>query len=122
MSKTLYEELGGKAAMEAASHHLYLNIMNDDRVKGFFDNVDMERQKRKMSSFLTQAFGGPAIYEGQNMRQAHKKAVEKGLNDGHFDAVIECVQKTLIDLGVGESQASIVVDKIESYRDDVLNR
>ncbi len=122
MSKTLYEELGGQAAMTAAAHHLYLNIMNDDRIKGFFDTVDIARQERKMSTFLTQALGGPAIYEGRNMRQAHKKAVENGLNDGHFDAVLECVKKTLNDLGVGESQAGIVLDKIESYRDDVLNR
>ena len=35
------------------------------------------------------AFGGPNAYTGLDMRKAHAALVAKGLNDAHFDAVVE---------------------------------
>ena len=122
MDQSLYEELGGKETVEKASHYLYVHILDDDRINSFFENIDVEKQKRKMSAFLTYIFGGPSLYLGKDMRRAHKGAVEKGLSDEHVDAMMECVKKSLSDLNIGKSLTTKVIDAIESHRDDVLDR
>jgi len=120
MDQSLYEELGGKKTVEKASAILYVNILRDERINGFFENVDIEKQKRKMSAFLTNIFGGPSLYIGKTMRKAHKNV--KGLNDEHVDAMMECVSATLKELDIDTKTINKVMEKIEEHRDDVLRR
>ncbi len=122
MDHSLYEELGGKRTVEKASAILYVNILRDERINSFFENIDIEKQKRKMSGFLTNIFGGPSLYLGKTMRKAHKNVVEKGLNDGHVDAMMECVSATLKELDIDTKTINKVMKKIEEHRDDVLGR
>ncbi len=122
MDQTLYDELGGKETVEKAAYYLYVHILNDDRIKDFFEKTDVESQQRKMTAFLTYIFGGPSLYLGKDMRRAHKGAVEEGLNDEHVDAMMECVKQSLSDLNIGKNQTTKVIDAIEKHRDDVLCR
>jgi hemoglobin len=119
---TLYEELGGAPAMDAAVDLFYRKVLADDRISRFFDDVDMDRQAAKQKAFLTMVTGGPANYTGQDMRVGHKHLVERGLDDSHVDAVIENLGETLRELGVGEGQIGQVAALANSVRDDVLNR
>ena len=122
MNPTLYEKIGGQETVEKASHFLYVSILLDDRIKPFFEHIDIEKQKRKMSAFLTYIFGGPSLYIGKDMRRAHKDAVGNGLNDGHVDAMMECVRKALSEAGVDNDSTEEVIKTIEKHRNDVLNR
>ena len=122
MNTTLYEKIGGKDTVEKAANFLYVNILRDDRINEFFKDVDIEKQKRKMTAFLTYIFGGPSLYTGKSMRKAHKKVVERGLSDEHVDAMMECVNATLRELGIKQDLIEEVISEIEKHRDDVLNR
>ncbi|MGH1537956.1 MAG: group I truncated hemoglobin [Gammaproteobacteria bacterium] len=122
MDHSLYEDLGGEKTVEKASAILYVNILRDERINSYFENIDIEKQKRKMSSFLTNIFGGPSLYLGKTMRKAHKKVVDKGLNDSHVDAMMECVNATLKELEIETELINKVMAAIEEHRDDVLGR
>ena len=122
MNPTLFEKIGGKEIVEKASHYLYVNILSDDRINHFFEDIDIEKQKRKMSAFLTYIFGGPSLYLGKDMRRAHRNAVASGLGDGHVDAMMECVRKALNELDIDSDAIDEVIQTIEKHRDDVLNR
>jgi hemoglobin len=122
MNQTLYEKIGGKKTVEKAAHFLYVNILKDDRINRFFEDIDIEKQKRKMTTFLTYIFGGPSLYIGKDMRRAHKEVVAKGLNDEHVDAMMECVSKALTELDIDKETIGEVTKTIEAHRDDVLNR
>lgn len=126
MSETtpsLYEQLGGEAAVNAAVDIFYRKVLGDYRINRFFDKSDMENQAVKQKAFLTMAFGGPNNYTGVDMRKAHQHMVTKlGLDDSHFDAVMEHLGATLQELNVpGEliAQAAAIA---ESTRNDVLCR
>lgn len=119
---TLYEHIGGEKAVNAAVELFYRNLLSDGRVARFFDGVDMNDQIAKQRSFLTMAFGGPNNYTGLDMRNAHKRLLDKGLNDSHVDAVLENLDRTLRQLGVGEKEVKEVCDLANSVRDDVLSR
>jgi len=120
---TLYEQLGGAAAVDAAVDIFYRKVLTDDSISHFFDTTDMDEQRAKQKAFLSWAFGGPDEYTGKDMREAHKPLVEeKGLSDEHFDAVAGHLQATLDELGVGSELAAEVMAVAASTRDDVLNR
>jgi hemoglobin len=119
---TLYEQLGGQAAVDAAVDIFYRKVLNDDRISRFFEGVDMDVQAAKQKAFLTMVFGGPANYTGKDMRAAHARLVAAGLNDSHFDAVIENLAGTLKELGVGDAQIGQVAAIAEGARKDVLGR
>lgn len=122
MSETLFDQLGGKNAVELASIKLYYHILEDDRIKDFFKNIDIKKQSVKMNAFLTYIFGGPSLYTGRNMRKSHKAAVEHGLNDSHVDAMLENVHITLNEMEIAPDLQKQVLAKLEKHRDDVLCR
>ncbi len=119
---TLYEQLGGAPAVDAAVDVFYRKVLSDDRVSHFFDDVDMDRQIAKQKSFLTMVFGGPVAYTGKDMRAAHSHLVARGLNDSHVNAVIELLGESLREVGAPESLIAKVASVAESARADVLNR
>lgn len=121
-TSTLYEQLGGQAAVEAAVDSFYRKVLSDDRVSRFFAGVDMDKQRSKQKAFLTMAFGGPHNYTGKDMRDGHAHLLKMGLNDSHVDAIIELLGKTLRELGVAENLISQVAGIAESTRNDVLSR
>ncbi|HHJ39520.1 MAG: globin [Methylothermaceae bacteria B42] len=122
MAQTLFEKLGGEAAVDAAVDIFYRKVLADDRINRFFDGVDMEKQAAKQKAFLTMAFGGPNNYTGKDLREGHAHLVEQGLNDSHVDAVLENLADTLKELNVDQALIDEVIAIAEGARNDVLNR
>ena len=122
MNPTLYEKIGGKDTVDKATHFLYVNLLRDERLRPFFEDIDIKKQERKMGAFLTYIFGGNSLYTGRSMRRAHESIVKQGLNDEHVDAMIECVCETLREMNIDNNQIGEIAQIIEKHRDDVLNR
>ena len=122
MSKTLYERIGGEPAVSAAVEIFYRKVLNDYRINRFFVNVDMDKQINKQKAFFTMAFGGPNNYTGADMRKAHAHLVEIGLDDSHFDAVMEHLGATLVELEVPDNLIAEAAAIAESTRKDVLGK
>lgn len=122
MSETLYERIGGEAAVNAAVDLFYRKVLNDYRINRFFDSTDMDKQIAKQKAFFTMAFGGPNNYTGQDMRNAHAHLVKMGLDDSHFYAVMEHLGATLVELNVPANLIAEAAAIAESARKDVLGR
>ena len=119
---TLYEQLGGEAAVNAAVDIFYRKVLSDYRINRFFDDGNMAQQAAKQKAFLTMAFGGPHNYTGEDMRKGHAHLVKLGLDDSHFDAVMENLGATLAELNVPQELIAQVAAIGESTRNDVLGR
>ena len=119
---TLYEKLGGAGAVDAAVDRFYRKVLADDRINTYFEGVDMEKQAGKQKAFLTMVFGGPANYSGQDMKNGHAHLVARGLNDSHFDAVVDNLGATLKEMGVSNELISEVAALAETTREAVLGR
>lgn len=120
--KTLYERIGGEAAVNAAVELFYRKVLEDYRINRFFDSTDMDRQIAKQKAFFTMAFGGPNNYTGQDMRNAHAGMVKNGLNEDHFNVVMEHLGATLVELNVPAELISEAAAIAESTRSHVLGR
>jgi hemoglobin len=118
VTATLFDRIGGHDAVNAAVDLFYRKVLADDRISGFFENVDMKKQARHQKMFLTYAFGGAPAYPGKSMRDAHKHLA---LSEGHFAAVAENLQATLSELGVATPLVDEVIALVATTHDDVLN-
>ncbi|NQT86720.1 group 1 truncated hemoglobin [bacterium] len=123
MGATIYERLGREAGIDTAVDKFYEKVLADDRIKHFFAGVDMKRQAGMQKAFLIFAFGGPNNYSGRGLKAAHARMVEEmGLNDSHFDAVLENLGATLKELSVPDDLIAQAAAVAEGVRDDVLGR
>lgn len=119
---SLYDNLGGAPAVDAAVDKFYRRVLADDRISRFFENVDMDKQAAKQKAFLTMAFGGPNNYTALDMKTGHAHLVEQGLDDSHFDAVVEDLGATLKEMGVADALIAEVAAVAETTRESVLGR
>jgi two-component system, chemotaxis family, sensor kinase CheA len=119
---SLFERIGGQEAIDATVNVFYTKVLNDNRINRFFENTDLNHLFNKQKAFLTLAFGGPSNYDGKGLREAHKHLVEKGLNESHFEAVIENLGATLKELKVPDELIEEAAGIALSVKNDVLNQ
>ena len=116
-SETLYERIGGAAAVDAAVDLFYRKVLSDGRVSNFFDSTDMDVQRSKQKAFLTYAFGGPQDYSGKDMANAHNNL---DITPEHFNAVMENLGATLMELGVPDDVIGEAAAIANSVKGQVL--
>jgi hemoglobin len=116
---SLYQLIGGEAAVDAAVDIFYRRVLNDERIAHHFESVDMDVQRAKQKAFLTFAFGGPNRYSGRDMRASHARLA---LREADFDRVMEHLGATLQSLNVPAPLIDRVAEIALSVKNDVLNR
>ena len=112
---TLYERLGGAAAINAVVEGMYAKIFSDEELSGFFKKTDKSHQKEMQAKFLTFALGGPSNYNGKNMKDAHKG---RGIHNKEFDLVCTHVVSTMKELGVSEELINETASHLLPLRSD----
>ncbi len=120
--ESLYARIGGEDAINAVVDTFYRKVLEDYRINRFFNDADMDAQIAKQRAFFTMAFGGPNEYTGQDMRTAHARLVKLGLNDSHFDIVMEHFGNTLEELNVPPELIAEAAAIAETTRNDVLGK
>jgi hemoglobin len=91
--KSLYERLGGNAAISAViTDFVDEQVVPDTRINAFFANTDLTRLKQLLTEFTDQATGGPETYTGRDMKSAHAGL---GITMAAFNALVEDLSKSL---------------------------
>lgn len=121
-SLSLYDRIGGEPAINAAVDIFYDKVLADYRINRFFEKTDMAKQVQHLKAFMAVAFGGPNEYTGKSLRDGHARLVKIGLNDSHYDAVLEQLAATLQELNVPEELITEVIALVETVRPEVLGK
>lgn len=119
---TLYDRLGGEPAMDKGVDIFYRAVLRDPTINYFFEDTDMDRQRLKQKAFVAMACGGPVHYTGMDMRKGHAHLLQYGLNDSHFDAVVNHLAAALKQIGASDEDIGQVAALVEPLRDDILGR
>ncbi|MCF6311149.1 MAG: DUF6520 family protein [Verrucomicrobiales bacterium] len=117
LAESLYSQIGGKAAIDAAVDLFYTKVMSDKRVNHFFENVNMKRQHSKQKSFISAALGSPVPYKGKDMRAAH---ANMDVTEADFNVIAGHLQATLEELKVKPDLIEKVMAVIATTKDAVL--
>jgi len=81
---SIYEIIGGDAALEPVVDDFYDRVLADPELRGFFAGTNMTRLKGRQVEFFAAALGGPRPYTGASLRDAHQG---RGIEQAHFDLV-----------------------------------
>jgi hemoglobin len=121
MSDALYDLIGGRKTIWAATEAFYRRVLADDMLKPFFKSTDMEHLRARQSMFISMLLGGRIVYSGKHIANAHAHAREQGLNDEHFDSFLKHFREALNEVGVQADKVEEVAKLLENTRGAVLN-
>lgn len=119
---TLYTNIGGAPAVNAAVDLFYNKISAATSLQTFFKDTNMTQQRSKMKKFLTLLMTGQANNSADYMRRSHAHLKEKGLNDNHYDTVGKLLKETLEELNIPHNFIEQILGAVESLRDPILDR
>ena len=115
-SASVYERLGGAAAIHAVVGGFYERVAADPELAPFFVDTAMGAQRRRLAAFVAAATGGPA-YRGRSVREAH---ADLGITQAHFDAVAGHLVAELTAAGVDAELIDEVVALVAPLAGEVV--
>ena len=112
-----YEAVGGGPAIAAVVDRFYGLVLDDDRLRDYFDGVEMARLKRHQVALVSQVMGGPVEYTGRDLRAAHEG---KGISRDHFGAVAGHLVTALSEAGVEPAIIDRTVTAVAGTEPDIV--
>ena len=116
-SGSLYDRLGGMAAISAVVDDFAGNVLNDARINKKFARSDAPRLLANLKDFVCMATGGPCQYNGLDMKKSHKRM---DVTAGEFNALVEDLVKTLDKFNVGEREKSDLLGALAGLKGDIV--
>jgi hemoglobin len=114
---SIYQAIGGRAAVAAAVEGLYGRLLADPELGRFFPGGVGARHRGYVVTILGEALGGPERYRGPDLARAHSGL---GISDAHFDRTAAHLQATLDELGVPRELADRIVAIVAGLRPAVV--
>lgn len=90
--RSLYDRLGGKAAISAVVDQFVANVAGDSRINGRFATTDIPKLKGHLVDQVCMATGGPCAYKGRDMKTTH---AGMNISNADFGALVEDLVKAL---------------------------
>jgi hemoglobin len=124
MQKSLYERLGGKAAIVAVVDQFVANVAADKRINTFFkataaDKTRLAKFKTNLVNLVCQAGGGPCKYTGKTMKAAHKGM---GITDADFNALVGDLVAALNKFKVGTKEKNDLLALLGPMKADIVGQ
>ncbi len=114
---SLFARLGGDEAIAAAIESFYERVLRDRRLKRFFKTTNLERLKAQQRDFFAEVLGGPANYNGLDMRTAHRGM---GIEEKHFSRAAQHLTETLQDLGIPQPLVDETIQLVASLAPEIV--
>ncbi len=92
MPASLFDRLGGKAAITSVVADFRKRVAEDARINAKFARSDMPRLEAMLVDQVCEATGGPCRYTGRGMRDAHQGM---RVTTGEFNALVDDLVATL---------------------------
>ena len=95
----------------------YDRVLADPDLAPFFEGVDVERLREHLADFLTVLTGGPDLYKGRDLLEAHR-----GLNisEADFDRLMVHVAAAAEELEIEPEDIATIAGAIIGLKDQVV--
>ena len=115
----LFQDLGGRDGIATIVDDATANFLSDPRIKATFDNTNMDRFKTNLTDQLCVVAGGPCVYKGQTMHDAHKGL---HLTNADFNALVEDLQAGMEKAGVSFATQNRLLARLAPMHRDVVTK
>ena len=117
MAQSLYERLGGKDGITRIASDVVENHIANPKVGKRFADSDVPSLKQKAANFFITGSGGPQVYDGKSMLDAHRGM---NISDEEFMAVVDDVMDALAKNSIGEAEKAEVLYIFYQLRPEVV--
>jgi hemoglobin len=114
---SIYEAIGGRAALTAAVDNFYGRLLADPEIARLFPDGVGPRHRAFVVTVLGEALGGRERYRGPDLAAAHRGL---GISDAHFDRAAAHLAGTLDELRVPRDLADRIVGIVAELRPAVV--
>ena len=114
---TLFERLGGMAAIEAVVDELFARVATDPKLNASFAGAPIPRTRRRLIEFVCQAAGGPCTYSGRDMKTVH---AGMGVSSAQFDALAGHLVAALDKFKVPEREKTELISLVAPTKADIV--
>ena len=118
-NQTLYQRLGGKPAITAVVDDFIGNVATDSRINRRFASADIPHLKAKLVEQICAGTGGPCVYTGADMKDAHEGM---RIRDDEFGALVEDLVKSLDMFKVSEKEKGELLGALGPMKKDIVGR
>ena len=115
---SIYESIGGAAALATVVDDFYVRVLADPQLAGFFAGANMPKLKGRQVEFFAAALGGPDLYQGASMQKAH---AGRGISQADFDKVAVHLTAALAAAGVPPATIAQIAAAITPLADDIVS-
>lgn len=109
----------GHVISSGVSERLYDFILEDPDLMPFFNGIDMDSLTEHMADLLCMITGGPELYTGRNLKEAHQSFA---ITDDIFDKVANHLLAAMLDLNITPEDANLVLEVVAKSKPDVVSR
>lgn len=117
--QTLYQQVGGADGVARVVDGLLSRVHDDARLNGLFENTDLDDLRRLVNEQLCQAMGGPCVYSGRSMEDAHSGL---NINDQEFDWFVAHLIESMRAASLTEKQQTAILNLLGPMRPQVVGQ
>jgi hemoglobin len=118
-TKSLYDRLGGKAAIQAVVDDFVGNVAADNRINKFFAKTNIPRLKQRLVEQICQGTGGPCKYKGRSMKAVHRGM---GVGGADFGALVEDLKLSLNKFQVPAREQGELLAILGPMKKDIVEK
>ena len=113
MAQSVFEQLGGFAAVSGIVMAFYDKVLDSDEVGDFFDGIDMNRMIDHQTKFVSSLLGGPASYTDEQLKASHRHL---NINESQFAEVCRLLDETLVDNGIDAEKRQYIAEQFQKRK------
>ena len=120
--QSLYQRLGGYDAVAAATDELLRRLQSDPQLCDYWkgaSNDNRRKARQQIVDFMVEAAGGPAFYNGRDMKLSHEGM---HISESDWDVFMRHASGTLESLDVPAREQDEVLAFFSSLKADIVER
>jgi hemoglobin len=114
---SLFDRLGGEAAITAVVHEFLKKCASDPIIKKRFEGANLPRLRNKLIEQLVAATGGPRVYTGLDMRTAH---AGMNITEAEFNALVKNLIVTMKEFKVPQREQNEILGALGPMKSDIV--
>jgi hemoglobin len=119
VKSTVFEKVGGFARVRLVVSDLYDRILESERLRPYFEHIEMRRLIDHQTKFISALMGGPASFTNEQLARAHQRL---RIRPEDFQEMADLFRETLEDFGVEPTDVERLHSHMLSLQEHVLGR
>jgi hemoglobin len=115
--RPVFEQFGGEAGLVALMDDFMVILLDDPRMRPFFEFSDQAKTKRHLVEQFCVILGGPCSYTGRDMKQSHAML---GIDRADFNALVEDLQIAMQRRGIPFRAQNQLLAKLAPMHRDIV--